>query len=418
MRSLSALLPPLAVFTAIACAPVRSGVVSIASTPGEPHPRAADGSARAKVIARSRVWMPTDVATLDIKAGPSDPTAFTFGQTVECTYVKKQLSGKSPKFACKIDADDEVKVKYGGGNGEVYGEVAATRLLWALGFGADRMYPVKVICHDCPSNLNGTIRSDRDSIFDPATIERKLPGAAFHGDEGWSWAELEKVDEAAGGATRAQRDALKLIAVFMQHTDTKPQQQRLLCLDDSMPGTTTTGASPATAPPTSTAPTSTTPPKTTADTGTTTATTAKPTTAAHSAAATECRHPLMLLNDVGLTFGRANTFNDNTKGGMNLASWSKTPVWKHAKGCVGNLPKSMTGTLNDPEISEEGRQFLADLMMQLSDAQIHDLFEVSRAHLRLRDPGDVNSGYATLDEWVTAFKDKRDQIVNRSCSAT
>ena len=154
----------------------------------------------------------------------------------------------------------------------------------------------------------------------------------------------------------------------MQHTDTKPQQQRLLCLDDSMPGTTTTGTSPTTAPPATTASTASKPPKTTASTGTPTAATAKPTKAAPSAAAVECKHPLMLLNDVGLTFGRANTFNDNTKGGMNLASWSKTPVWKHPKGCVGNLPKSMTGTLNDPVISEEGRQFLADLLMQLSDS--------------------------------------------------
>jgi hypothetical protein len=327
--------------------------------------------------------------------------------------VKKQLSGKSPKFACKIEPDDEVKVKYGGGNGEVYGEVAATRLLWALGFGADRMYSVKVICHDCPTSLNGTARNDHDTIFDPATIERKMPGVPFHGDEGWSWPELDQVDEAAGGATRAQRDALKLIAVFMQHTDTKPQQQRLLCLEHSAFPTTSLTATATGAASTTTASTT---------TGATTAPAATapaaPAAKRSEAVGIECTHPFMLLNDVGLTFGRANTFNDNTKGGMNLASWSKTRVWKHSKGCVGNLPKSMTGTLNDPEISEEGRQFLADLLMRLSDAQIHDLFEVSRAQLRLRDPGDVNSGYPTLDEWVTAFKEKRDEIVNRRCSAT
>ena len=44
-------------------------------------------------------------------------------------------------------------------------------------------------------------------------------------------------------------------------------------------------------------------------------------------------------------------------------------------GCVGNLPKSFTGTLKDPVISEEGRAFLANLLRQLSDAQIRALFE-------------------------------------------
>jgi hypothetical protein len=315
-----------------------------------------------------------DIAAADLKAGPEATNGFSFGQTVTCAFLKKELSGKSPKFACKIDPDDEVKVKYGGANGEVYAEVAATRLLWALGFGADREYPVKVVCRDCPQAFEGVTRSEHESLFDPATIERKLPGAAYHPDNGWSWSELDAVDPAAGGSPRAHRDALKLMAVFLQHTDTKPQQQRLICLGDE---------------------------KTTPE-GTT----------------TDCKEPLMMLNDVGLTFGRATTFNNNAKSGLNLAAWSKTPVWKNTSGCVGNLPKSMTGTLNDPVISEEGRQFLADLLTKLSDSQLHDLFEVSRVQLRLRDPGDVMSGFPSIDEWVAAFKEKRDQIVTRRCSAT
>ena len=70
-----------------------------------------------------------------------------------------------------------MKVKFGEANGEMYGEVAATRLLWALGFGADRMYPVKVICRNCPENAvkNGKpVPGQR--TFDPAAIERKVPG--------------------------------------------------------------------------------------------------------------------------------------------------------------------------------------------------------------------------------------------------
>ena len=34
--------------------------------------------------------------------------------------------------ACKDGEGEEIKVKFGGNNGEVYAEVATTRLLWAL----------------------------------------------------------------------------------------------------------------------------------------------------------------------------------------------------------------------------------------------------------------------------------------------
>jgi len=362
----------LAAAVAIGCASLgaTSSLASSSAPPKDPPKK----QSRASVIARARVWEDVDIPSMDIKTGPPGPGAFAFAETVNCTYVKKALTGKSPKFACKIDPDDEVKVKFGGDNAEVYGEVAATRLLWALGFGADRMYPVKVVCRDCPANFNGVERGGHEDLFDPATIERKMAGAAFQPDDGWSFEELDKVDEAAGGSSRAQRDALKLLAVFMQHTDTKPQQQRLLCINET-----------------------------------------KAEDKAEGGGATACEHPFMLLNDVGLTFGRANAFNANTKGGMNLARWATTPIWKDAPNCVGNLPKSMTGTLNDPVISEAGRQFLADLMVRLTDGQLHDLFEVSRAQLRLRNPADVKSGFPTVEDWVTAFKAKRDQIVSRHC---
>src|SRR6185369_15771759 len=126
-------------------------------------------------------------------------------------YDDKKMDGNTPKFACRVGEGDEVKVKFGGSNGEVYGEVLSTRLLWALGFGADRMYPVKVICRKCPERLGGILRENGDRIFDPAAIERKMEGKELDSDgrEGWKWSELDKVSEEAGGASRAERDALK-----------------------------------------------------------------------------------------------------------------------------------------------------------------------------------------------------------------
>jgi hypothetical protein len=54
--------------------------------------------------------------------------------------------------------------------------------------------------------------------------------------------------------------------------------------------------------------------------------------------------------------------------------------------------------------------------MQLSDRQIQDLFEAARVQLRLRTPGQVDSGFATTGEWVDVFKAKRQQIVERRCA--
>lgn len=319
-------------------------------------------------VARAQVWTRTNIGAMHIKTGPPGPGAFPFRAEVECDYVDVELSGRSPKFACNLGDNDAVKVKYGGTNGEVYGEVAASRLLWGLGFGADHMYPVRVICRGCPAVIGGILRGNGDRVVDPAVIERKMPAAEL--SDAWSWKELETIDEKAGGAPRAHRDALKLLAVFLQHTDTKPQQQRLVCLD---------------------AP-------------------AMPVNAA-------CSRPFMLIQDVGVTFGRASTFNDNAKSSINLAAWSDTPIWKGNSGpCVGNLPKSFTGTLGEPVISEEGRRFLASLLEQLSDNQIRDLFDVSRVTLRVRAPGDARSGFPAIAEWVDAFKQKRAEIVGRRCT--
>jgi hypothetical protein len=339
---------------------------------------AKDKDARAAVIARAQVWEATNIASKDLRTGPAGEKAFKFLETVTCDYDNKKLPGKTPKFACRIDADDELKVKYGGSNGEVYAEVAATRLLWALGFGADGQYSVKVVCRGCPTEVGGIIRSPQESVVDPAIIERKMHGAPYEPNDTWGWEELDRVDERAGGAPRAQRDALKLLAVFLQSSDNKAEQQRLICRDQ---------------------------PKD------------KKKEKAEGRGQMLCEHPFMYMHDVGLTFGRGNKLNKNHEGSMNLVEWSRTPVWKDTAGCVGNLSKSLTGTLFDPPISEQGRRFLADLMMQLTDEQLRGMFEAARVTLRLRNPADLSSGFPTVDEWVAAFKAKREQIVNRRCPA-
>jgi hypothetical protein len=116
----------------------------------------------------------------------------------------------------------------------------------------------------------------------------------------------------------------------------------------------------------------------------------------------------LLVLDVGKTFGRANVLNNDHTVAVNFKAWSGMPIWKDATGCVADLPGSLTGTLRNPRISEDGRKFLADLLNQLSDTQIRDLFEVAR--FTRRDPS------ASLVDWVNAFKAKRDAITTRTCS--
>lgn len=311
-------------------------------------------------LRHGQVWMPTDVPSMNLRTGPAETGAFEPDALVRCEYVDKPQKGRSPKFTCLLGEHDEVKVKYGESNGEVYAEVAATRLLWALGFGADRMYPVRIECEGCPKTFRGPPRPGHPPVLiEAASIERKMPGRTIetHEDSGWGWPELEAVDEHVGGAPRAQLDALRLLAAFMQHTDSKPEQQRLMCLstekfDDA------------------------------------------------------CAHPFLMLNDVGLTFGHANRFNRAAPGSVNFDQWSRTPIWSDPKRCVANISRSMTGTLDHPVIGEDGRKFLSDRMAQLSDPQLHDLFEV--AHFERR------SGH-TADEWVASFTRKRAEILNHRC---
>jgi hypothetical protein len=331
---------------------------------------------RFAIIQRAQVWMPTTIPDMDLRLGPQGKGAFAPNAAVTCDYVEQKLEGSSPKFDCRLDDGTVVKVKYGPG-GEVQGEILSTRLLWALGFGADHMYPVVLTCRGCSSDpWTKRKPTDQTHVFDLAVIERKAPGHAVETKnvKGWSWREIDMINRTQGGAPIEQRDALKLLAVFIQHSDSKPEQQRLVCLghrdDVDLEGNTVDG----------------------------------------------CAKSFMLINDLGQTFGKANFYNRSNASAVNFDGWSKAKVWASGEACVGGMSKSSTGTLDRPKISEAGRAFLAGLLSQLSDRQLRDLFEVSRVDLRSRKPGSSEPP-ASIDEWVDAFKHKRDEILTRRCPA-
>ncbi len=164
--------------------------------------------ARIAFIRKAQVWLPTNVSGMDLRAGPQGPDALAPDQTVNCDYVETKLAGSSRKFDCTIREGDVAKVKYGKTNGEVQGQVLASRLLWALGFGADRAYPVTVICRGCsPDPWTKRKKVEGEQKFEPAMIERNPEGheIKIEQERGWAWPELALIDETQGGATKAQR---------------------------------------------------------------------------------------------------------------------------------------------------------------------------------------------------------------------
>jgi hypothetical protein len=362
---------------------------------------------RLAAMHEAALFVPRAVADADILEGPAQNKKqfqLHFNDKVICDFDTPgvKMGGKTEKFSCKItsvvssdgkvqtvtpDIDEEpVKVKFGANDNEVYAEIVATRLMWAMGYYADAWFPVKVECHNCPANPEAGTGTPDTRTFDPATIVRKFSWKKMteegKDDQGWSWKELD----AANGRPTYERDGLKLLAAFMKHSDNKPPQQRLVCEKVEVD-------------------TKTQPPTTT------------------------CDKSVMLVQDVGATFGTGGAFTSNTSAKMNLKGWSGQKLWNKVgteaapKKCQATLHKSLTAKdgLSNPVISEEGRRFDAGLMCQLSDKQIEDLFRASRAAEMPEyhnGDGSFKPGVdeaSVMKQWVAAFKEKREELASGRC---
>jgi hypothetical protein len=384
MRSALTVIVMSTVFVA-ACAGGRFGPKATAEVPEGPRTlKKLTTDERRRLLQRAHVWQPVNTASLNMLVGPPVPAAQRVAADVNCTFVfpDKPLSGNTPKFRCELGPKDVVKIKYGDTNAEVYSEVVGSRLLWALGFKADGMYPARVTCIGCPSDPFAASKAQWSlgkpgnvgtRVFDPAAVEREISGTPIEvpGFEGWAWPELDIVDEEAGGARRAHVDALKLLAVFIQHSDSKPEQQELLCAEGAK---RQTAAGPET-----------------------------------------CTSPWLVVKDLGTTFGKATRLNTSK---MTLADWSEARVWKEGERCVGDMPRSFTGSLENPRISESGRLFLAQRLMLLSNRQIRDLFTAANVERRNEKIASTDGGSrpVTVEDWARVFERKRDEIVKTRCA--
>jgi hypothetical protein len=363
---------------------------------------------RLNTMQSSALFLPGKVSEADIAAGPPQQKhVFQIhdGDKIICDFKTpgKEMGGKTPKFGCQITSvqsadgkmqtltsdiqeDDPVKVKFGATDNEVFAEIVATRLMWAMGYYADAWYPVQVVCHGCPENPVSGSGATATRTYAVANIVRKLPGHKMteigKDDQGWSWKELDT----ANGRPVYERDGLKLLAAFMQHSDNKPPQQRLTCHKVDVDGKTQ-------------------PPSTT------------------------CDRSIMLVQDVGATFGSGGWFTSNTAAKMNIENWSGKKLWLSAgtdaapHACQASLRKSLTAKdgLSNPGISEDGRRFDAGLMCQLSDQQIESFFRAARVAAMPKYHNQDGSFKPGVDEasvvhqWVDAFKKKREELASARC---
>ena len=330
--------------------------------------RRVDALARASVFPR-----PSDLEPSQSPVRGNEP--------LRCTYVPGPASGTTPKFDCRLGDGEVVKVKYGG-SPEIPAEIAATRLLRALGFASDEVWPVAELkCTGCPphpyrarqlaemlflARLEDRLPPSRtERVFRHVAVERKLQAPPIEAGEaeGWDWSELALVDAERGGATRAELDALRLTAVLLAHWDNKPSNQRLVCLD---------------------------PRRTAGDRGT----------------PADCRRPLLMIHDLGATFGPKK---------LNHSNWNGTPLWAPNAPCVATMASLPYGGATFPPhpISDEGRALLAARLARLSEADLHQLFrDAGFPHATTGEPrADDVSG------WVHTLRQKIADIAHPPCAS-
>ena len=322
---------------------------------------------RADALARAAVWQQPDVEISKAHLGaPADQP-----RSMACRFVLNVPSGTSPKFDCTLDSGERIRVKYGR-TPEIPSEVASSRLLHALGFGTDNVMLVESVrCYGCPREPFFTMKAvgftqaeglynkliDYNSYedFEWVLVERKHEARAIETGTrgGWAFHELDQIDAAMGGAPPAHVDALRLMAVFLAHWDTKPENQRLVCLSQQ-----------------------------------------------DWPEGERCEKPFAMMQDVGGSFGPRK---------VDLGGWQAAPIWGNRDTCVASM-RSLPyhgATFAPVAITEAGRQHLVSLLGQLSDDQLEDLFKAARFD---KKKSVFTAPARPVSEWVSAFKNRVRQI--------
>jgi hypothetical protein len=312
------------------------------------------------------------------RAGAPAVDANGRGIVFNCVASKKENegSGTTPKFYCSapgvVDDDGElfrykVKPHFKGQspdkrNGEVYGEFLSSRFSKALGFFADDEWVANVNCQDCEKSLNKKFQGTSFSGFQPAAgielpLGKGIDVNCNHKDSGALAPSLEKLVKS--GAPRAQIDALKLWLGFIDHGDTKADNQKFSCLDSKKNPDGSRSCKPGQA--------------------------------------------VYYVSDMGSTFGYSSASEKKAR----LATWKGKDPIKVSGGHCSTTAKSV----GDTKIGEAGRDLLARGLQRLLDAEQSDgvitrVFRASR-----NDERDQPA-----EAWTAEFQRKAKTIIDARCS--
>lgn len=353
--------------------------------------------------------------------------------------------GKTPKFFCEFEKGGKkhtLKIKYHTkeeGNDGIWGELLSTRLFWALGFPSDAVYPVVVNCTNCPSTpwvyIEGRLKQhfdlnkkcdyntpppmltkteeeklrgdrkkhaewecfrERKALYDPREPITKFSDAIveikydkrpieFTPNQGWSWDEFDRIDTSTqeGKINNVQREALALLSAFVQHADNKPEQQRLICLDDNRAGEGEDKPEPQ--------------------------------------KSDKCLKSALMIQDLGFSFGRGHTEQADsgysprvlgTASAIGFRDPKTGRVWLDPKSCVTNVQYfKHTGTSANKTVSEEARLLVLSRLKALTREDLVDLFIgarfVARGEKKIVNGAKVD---VDLSDWIESFEQRVAQV--------
>jgi len=285
---------------------------------------------------------------------------------------------------------DRVKIKYlsppspdqDNRFNEVFTEVAATRIMWLLGFPADRVYPVGTVsCIGCGRDpfrnhleTNKASLNDSPMIFKVASASRGAPfdRIGSEGDATWSWSLANRL-YADGEWTHQQKveyDTYRLALGLFHFFDGPDKQNRLVCGEwqPAAPGHTKI-----------------------------------------------CVHPLIFVHDLGSTFGSEkgmNFLSANPRG--RFSAWKGQTVFRNVESCELSVPLG-----GDRRVLKDAQDLMIQRLAVLTPTTVNAIFRVARFQImdqeqlqRLRHEGSTNVEGAALDEWTRAFLDRIDEIRN------
>ncbi len=278
-------------------------------------------------------------------------------------YLKPPYPGHNPRF------------------NEVFTTVAATRIMWVLGFPTDHGYPAgSASCIGCTDDPFGSKLADNKAslkdapvVFKVVSAERELPWDEINpeNDETWSWSDAAKFysDGEWSEQQRVGYDAYRLALGLIHYYNALPQQNRIDCAEWDTPG------------------------------------------AGHPKV---CVKPVIFVHDLGSTFGKKRSaldlFGTNPRG--SFSAWKAQTVFVNPADC--ELRATLLG---DKRVLKKAQDLIVQRAARLDRDTVKSIFRVARFNMmdqeqlhRLRASGAQNVDDAALDEWTTVFLERLEEL--------